>query len=155
MIRNNNPGNIRTSADKWLGKTGADSRGFVIFDTLPHGYRALYKLLDNYMKKGSDTIEKVITRWAPPSENDTANYIKFVVKRTGIPATQKINKSDLYTIGLAISTMEHGQAVPEAAKAGIMLIYSSDETGHTAGSGAGAAVLFLLAAGALYFTFKA
>lgn len=154
MIRNNNPGNIRTSADKWLGKTGADSRGFVIFDTLPHGYRALFKLLQGYMAKGFDTIDKVINRWAPPSENDTEVYIKNVVKRTGIPRYQKLTRSDLYTLGLAISVQEHGQAVPEAAKDGLLLIH---ETPNNTGSGlpdGGSALLALLAIGAIFYAIR-
>jgi len=152
MIRNNNPGNIRTSADAWQGKTGSDVRGFVIFDTLPHGYRALYKLLSNYIAKGYNTIDKVVNKWAPPSENDTETYIKNVVKRTGIDRYTKLNRSDLYTLGLAISIQEHGKADTEAAKNGLLMIHETPGN-NTSGSTA-SPLLTLLAVGAIFYALK-
>jgi hypothetical protein len=134
MIKNNNPGNIRTSNDKWLGKIGADQRGFVIFDTLPHGYRALYKLLMGYIGKGYNTIDKIINKWAPPSENDTTNYINFVVKQTGIDRYQTVKSTDLYIIGMAISKMEHGLFDKDAAQQGLAMVYRSDQPTTSNGS---------------------
>jgi len=90
-VRNNNPGNIRKSKDAWQGKTGNDG-AFVTFDTPQNGVRALTKLLYNYQKKYNlNTITGIITRWAPPSENDTASYIALVASKTGIGADEEIN----------------------------------------------------------------
>ena len=90
-VRNNNPGNIRKSKDAWQGKTGNDGE-FVTFDTPQNGVRALTKLLYNYQKKYNlNTITGIITRWAPPSENDTASYIALVASKTGIGADEEIN----------------------------------------------------------------
>lgn len=75
-IRNNNPGNIRPG-DSWVGEAGVN-KGFVVFRELPFGIRALAIDLVNKHLKGYNTIRKVITRYAPESENNTEAYIKAV-----------------------------------------------------------------------------
>jgi len=34
--------------------------------------------------KGCNTIEKIVTRWAPPNENNTVGYIANVEKWSGV-----------------------------------------------------------------------
>lgn len=81
----NNPLNIRyNSANNWRGQEGAE-RGFCKFKSVAYGIRAAYILLTNYIKFGCNTLEDIISRWAPPSENDTENYISFVEEETLIP----------------------------------------------------------------------
>lgn len=150
MIRNNNPGNIRSTNDKWLGKIGQDSRGFVVFDTLPHGYRALYKLLMGYIGKGYNTIDKIINKWAPPTENDTETYINNVVKRTGLTRYQTIQPMDVYVVGLAISIQEHGEVNKDAAKQGLAMIHRSDtNTNGSINIGGMLPILIIVGAGLL------
>lgn len=86
-IRNNNPGNIRKGI-KWLGRVepGKDA-AFVEFKTMPYGIRALYIDLINKHKSGLRTIQGIIYRYAPPSENLTDAYVASVAKQMGIPAT--------------------------------------------------------------------
>lgn len=82
-IRNNNPGNIDWSAGTtWVGQVHPQPLGqrFCIFLAPVYGIRALLKLLQNYQKEeGLQTIRQFISRWAPPSENDTEKYIKDVL----------------------------------------------------------------------------
>ncbi|CDM12563.1 Phage protein inside capsid D [Cronobacter phage Dev2] len=121
-IRNNNIGNIRVSKDQWEGATGDDG-SFVTFDTPDSGVRALAKNLMSYGRQGYDSIEKIITRWAPPSENDTQSYINSVVAATGIPATQSIdltNPDVLASLSEAIGYHETGSRYdPEVYKLGV------------------------------------
>jgi hypothetical protein len=86
-IRNNNPGNIRKGI-KWLGRVepGKDA-AFVEFKTMPYGIRALYIDLINKHKSGLRTVQGIIYRYAPPSENLTDAYVASVAKQIGIPAT--------------------------------------------------------------------
>jgi hypothetical protein len=86
-VRNNNPGNIRKGI-KWLGRVepGKDA-AFVEFKTMPYGIRALYIDLINKHKGGLRTIQGIIYRYAPPSENLTDAYVASVAKQIGIPAT--------------------------------------------------------------------
>jgi hypothetical protein len=87
-IRNNNPGNIRLGIN-WLGRVvpGKDL-SFVEFKTMPLGVRALYIDLINKHKSGLNTIQKVIYKYAPPSENLTDAYVSAVAQDMKIPATQ-------------------------------------------------------------------
>lgn len=78
-VRNNNPGNIR-HGDAWQGmRPEQTDRDFVQFTTPEFGIRALAKTLLSYQAKhGLRTVAQIVARWAPPSENDTAAYIKAV-----------------------------------------------------------------------------
>lgn len=113
MITNNNPGNIRRVQGKpWIGELVPVpfAPGFVTFDTLADGYRAALKLLNTYVSNGFNTIEKIITRWAPPSENNTPSYISFVARDTGISPGTVIYPGDWFTlarIAKSISEVEH------------------------------------------------
>lgn len=112
-LRNNNPGNIVKGAGKpFQGEVvpSTDSR-FRQFATMEHGYRAILKLLVNYVKGGHDTIHKIINRWAPSNENNTANYISIVEAVTEINRNQVILPTDaksLTAIAAAISFVENG-----------------------------------------------
>jgi len=113
MIKNNNPGNIRrVQGQKWQGEIIPSPfvPGFSSFVSLEYGYRALLKLLNNYIGKGFNNIEKIITRWAPPSENNTAAYIDWIEKDTGIGRHRVLFAGDFYTlakIAKSISEIEH------------------------------------------------
>lgn len=77
-IRNNNPGNIR-HGDKWQGLADKQTdSSFCVFTAPEYGIRAICKILINYKKQNINTPEKIISRWAPPSENNTNSYILSV-----------------------------------------------------------------------------
>lgn len=83
--RNNNPGNIRKSHEAWQGlsPTQTDPEFFQFID-LPHGIRAMAVILRNYQKLYNlRTPMQIISRWAPPSENDTEAYAKSVAAIAG------------------------------------------------------------------------
>lgn len=87
-IKNNNPGNIKFSkANNWQGQIGRDHAGFVVFDTAPHGLRAMAKLLKVYYNKYHLTTLLAITRrWSPDAVGLSGIYAATVSKYTGIPA---------------------------------------------------------------------
>ena len=92
-IRNNNPGNI-VAGDKWLGRTGTDGK-YVKFKSSVYGIRAIGKIINTYEKRYKiNTVKGIITRWAPPSENNTKQYINFVCRETGLKPTEKLNIFD-------------------------------------------------------------
>jgi len=83
-IRNNNPGNIRRNGDPWQGlaETQGDKE-FFTFATPVYGIRALARTLITYQDRhGLRTIRQIISRWAPPVENDTESYVKAVTAAT-------------------------------------------------------------------------
>jgi len=113
-IRNNNPGNIR-KGNSWKGliKPGADS-AFDQFENVPYGVRALYYTLYTYMTKhGLLSIRGIISRWAPPIENQTDKYIQYVSARLNrsADATTPWTKSQLMDLARAIIDMEVSPAI--------------------------------------------
>jgi len=87
-LRNNNPGNIRPG-DNWQGMIG-ENQGFVVFENIAWGLRAMGKAIIHEFNVGNNTIAKLISDWAPPSENDTEAYIRNMVKYTGFSADQAL-----------------------------------------------------------------
>lgn len=73
--------NLRYSErNNWIGQTG-QTNGFCCFQSVEYGFRSAFITLQSYGKNGYNTIRKIVTRWAPPSENPTQTYIKYVALR--------------------------------------------------------------------------
>jgi hypothetical protein len=111
--RNNNPmALIQQIPSKWKGLVGKNPDGFLIFESPLFGLRAgVINLINTYIKRGLDTIEKIFPVYAPKGHgtNDPEVYIKIVSKLTGIPRNKKIsNEQELYKIAKAIVTHEEG-----------------------------------------------
>ena len=114
-LRNNNPLNIEKSrgGKPWQGEiVPSKDRRFAQFMTMAYGYRAAFKLLDNYQRNyGLDSIRKMIGRWAPSNENHTENYVRTVSARSGVPADSRIttrNHDVMVPIVAAMSFVENG-----------------------------------------------
>ncbi|ECD1688553.1 hypothetical protein EWD09_19215 [Salmonella enterica subsp. enterica serovar Newport] len=108
-IRNNNPGNLEYSkTNPWVGQTGDDGR-FAKFETPEHGIRALGRNLLSYQRQGIDTVNDIINRWAPPSDNnDTAAYIKAVCAQLGVTENQPLDASNPDTLqALCAAIIKH------------------------------------------------
>jgi len=120
-IQNNNPGNIRWSPlNNWEGQTGKDYRGFVIFSSLYYGVRAMVKLILNYISSGSNTITEIVTRYAPPMENNTTSIINFVSDKTGIDPNMDISGSST-----AIQSVVYWMIVREGSEAAPQILIST------------------------------
>ena len=97
-IRNNNPLNIRHSADRWQGaRMEQKDKAFVQFTTMAYGYRAAWKTLESYWKYFHNlpkafNVRNIISRWAPPTENDTEAYIRAVVMMTGLGGNENMTQ---------------------------------------------------------------
>lgn len=115
--RNNNPFNIRyNSANNWIGQLGSDG-AFCVFDTLAHGIRAGGVLLRNYLKQGNNTIQKIITRFAPASDgNNTNKYINDVAAASGFDKNQVLAVGDLWRIAAPMMKIESGYIATEKDK---------------------------------------
>ena len=94
-LNNNNPLNIRYSElNPWLGRKEVENKKDGSFEEFTHvyyGIRAGIILVRNYIEKGHKTVEEIIARWAPPSENKTGIYVKHVCEWSGLNPGQKIN----------------------------------------------------------------
>ena len=121
-IRNNNPLNIRHSPSRWQGMAVEQTDpSFVQFRSMAYGYRAACKLLQSYWqrfrKEGKPfTVRTIISRWAPPEDNnDTESYIRSVLLIGGLggqeilfPPDNPLGYERLERLLIAMTCVESG-----------------------------------------------
>lgn len=115
-IRRNNPGNLAKGKNvSYLGLTDRPDTGrgphFYAFENMAYGMRAMIQLvLSRITKGGCTTIAKLGPKYAPPSENNTAQWIKDVSKRAGIGpnATLGTDHDTMKKLVMAIALKEVG-----------------------------------------------
>ncbi|EGZ1095548.1 lytic transglycosylase catalytic [Escherichia coli] len=126
--RNNNPGNLN-----FAGQAGASLERpggrFARFETAFDGLRALARQLMLYAGRGINSVEKIISTWAPASDNNnTTAYIRAVSQRLGVDPRATLNMSDPQTMSALMSSIiqhENGrniysrELINKAAVAGI------------------------------------
>lgn len=116
--RNNNPGNIRLTSDRWRGQVlPPPDRGFVTFREPKWGYRALFVILEGYMiRHGLRTIRGIIGRYAPPTENSTHSYIRSVCRATGWGPDDPLDPCGrvMQDLARAITLVEGGKPADES-----------------------------------------
>lgn len=112
----NNPGNIRVTP--WSKAHGAqgEMKSIATFATPEAGAQAMTDLLQSgiYKGKGINTVSGIITKWAPPSENNTAAYIKFVHDQTGLDVNTVLKPEDYPKLQQAMTRFEGGHSGPRA-----------------------------------------
>lgn len=113
-IRNNNPLNIEKGMP-WRGlRDFATDERFCEFQTMALGFRAAFRIMQTYYTRyGCRTLNKIVKRWAPPSENNTQAYIDYVCKMTGIQPFTTLPNPRLFPtpwdkILLAMASYENG-----------------------------------------------
>ncbi|WP_446905314.1 hypothetical protein [Aeromonas veronii] len=116
-LRNNNPGNIDYHpSNPWQGLDNdkpTDGR-FCRFISPEYGIRAMARVLKNYTKRdglpgvgapGIDTVQEIINRWAPPSENVTCAYVEQVAKALGVKPDDTINLANRTVMRLLVEAI--------------------------------------------------
>lgn len=76
------------------------------------GYRAMFVVLHTYSRNGYRTLRQMITRYAPPVENSTENYIRCVVDWSGVEADALPDTRDramMVPVVAAMSRVENGR----------------------------------------------
>lgn len=113
-LRNNNPLNIRRTANLWQGLSKEQNDpDFFQFESLAWGYRAAFVVLRTYRNRyGINTVERIVRRWAPEKDgNDTEYYIRKVTVLTGLERTQIVDDQDprtMMNLVAAMSRVENG-----------------------------------------------
>ena len=94
-------------------------RAFCQFSSMSYGWRAAFVILCKtyYGKYKLRTIRALITRWAPPKENNTEAYIRHVSDYTGISPNKVLGSPQEHPtqwllIGYAMAVVECGKALP-------------------------------------------
>jgi hypothetical protein len=135
-IKNNNPGNInKTTKDGkpylWNGEVpheeNTDSR-FKQFYDFAYGVRALMLNLKAYFKNGKDSVRKIISTWAPASENkeSTEAYINYVAGQLKVKPDSTLlpTEKTLSAIAKAIAKFENGTSTEWVSDATAKKAYS-------------------------------
>ena len=112
-IRENNPGNIRKSKDKWQGLAkNQPDKEFFTFEDPTYGIRAIARILIKYYDDYNiKSVRYAIRKWAPPVENNTDAYINAVAEHMGVKPGQELDFhkfSVLYPLVEAIIQHENG-----------------------------------------------
>jgi len=110
--RNNNPGNLRNSAFSTAKGSLGEAGGFAVFASEQEGMSALIALLKTNIYQLL-SLFSAISRYAPSSENNTANYQQFIEKITGLRGDTPLNSlstSQLKQVAFAIRRIEGWQA---------------------------------------------
>lgn len=118
-IRNNNPLNIRVG-NAWLGEVAKPTdTEFEQFVSLTYGLRAGFILLRRYIRRYKlDTIRKIVSRWAPSSENKTADYIEGVARISGLHPDEPLSfncPEQMQALVAAMVVVENGVSVSMAS----------------------------------------
>lgn len=102
--RNNNPGNLR-HGQPWQGLSAQQTdKDFCQFVSPEYGIRAIYKLFQTYQNRDKlNTVEKIIDKYAPPSENNTAGYINRAAKDIGVSVNEPIDVTSK-PVAIALAT---------------------------------------------------
>lgn len=119
-IRNNNPGNLN-----YVGQSGARlethaTPRFARFESAFEGFSALGKQIKAYYNGTSkaagyqklQSVEDIISKFAPPSENNTQSYIDKLSKMLGVGRRDALNIHDpqvLATLMNGITQIENGK----------------------------------------------
>lgn len=116
-IRNNNPLNI-VKGNSWKGERAHQTdKRFEEFESIEMGLRAGFIILRNYIEGTKtrptkfNTIRKIVSRWAPPSENCTQRYIDNVCKWSGLLPDEVVlfrERKKMVAIVQAMAKMECG-----------------------------------------------
>ena len=112
-----NPCNLIWSAkNRWQGQTGNYGR-FVVFSEDKYGFRAFFRIVWAYVAKHNcRTITAIIARYAPPGENSTNAYIKFVCEKLRIDPYRPVSKRDTvdasFMMALALTMAHYEQGCP-------------------------------------------
>lgn len=113
-LRNNNPLNIRRTANLWQGLSKEQNDpDFFQFESMAWGYRAAFVVLRTYRNRyGINTVERIVRRWAPEKDgNDTEYYIRKVTVLTGLERKQIVDDQDprtMMNLVAAMSRVENG-----------------------------------------------
>lgn len=132
--RNNNPGNLNYGDFAKKHKAiGTDGR-FAVFPTYEDGRKAKESLLFEGSGYKNLDISRAIARYAPPSENNTTNYVNTVAKAAGVPASTPLSSLNSSQRQSMLNSMEKVEGfkvgkeeVLKARKGGL---FSGPSTGY-------------------------
>lgn len=102
--KNHNPLNLRYARQK--ESMGADLDNFAVFPDDPAGWRAAHRQIKLDQTRGL-SLKQFVHKFAPPNENDTDNYLSFIMKELDL------EDADIPLIGLSVFALAGVMAAME------------------------------------------
>ena len=108
--RNNNPGNLR-----FIGQRGGaqGQGGFARFDSPEAGFQALVNDLKAKQSgksvtglDGNSTLKELVFKFAPPNENDSEGYARFVAQKLGVDINTPIGRINTISLAKVVALKE-------------------------------------------------
>ncbi len=131
-VRNNNPLNIKESAD-WDGERKINlDKAFEEYKTPEHGFRAGYIILLQYLERGDNTIQSIVSKWAPANtdeQNHTTAYIEYVANKMQMSPVERVTPDMLASMMFHMSKFEGdniGYFTIEQSRKGVELAQQAD-----------------------------
>ena len=107
-----NPFNLRKTQIFWKGEVEGTDPDYETFKDFASGLRAGFRVLLTYFNKHHlNSVVEIISRFAPPPENNTAGYTQFVARRLAVDVQDHLipDGKTLLNLAKAIITFEQGQ----------------------------------------------
>jgi len=101
--RTNNPLNLRFAHQ--TEAVGKDKDGFAVFPFWEAGFRAAHAQIRLDASRGL-TLAQFIEKFAPPSENDTENYIDFICDEMRCGPLTMLDSLSPYALAGVMAQME-------------------------------------------------
>ncbi|EBZ2755979.1 hypothetical protein D9P18_12890 [Salmonella enterica subsp. enterica serovar Pomona] len=107
--RNNNPLNLKAT-----GNRRRDKDGFAQYFDPEEGWSAARNQLSLYYTRDKlNTLQGIISKWAPSSENNTKAYIDQVSKSMGVGANEKLDLSNPEVMAKLSAYMARHEGYPD------------------------------------------
>ncbi|MCQ3133895.1 hypothetical protein I5945_18720 [Salmonella enterica subsp. enterica serovar Indiana] len=132
--RFNNPTNLRWA--EGYGTHNTMSGNFAVFPSLDEGVLAAAKQLQIYGTRGINTVRDIASKWAPSNENDTAEYIRHVVRQTRFNENEKLNLNDPVVLAKLISAMASKEGAGSRVSEGAVIQIFNNTGGNAVVTGA-------------------
>lgn len=132
--RFNNPTNLRWA--EGYGTHNTRSGDFAVFPTLDEGVLAAAKQLQILGTRGINTVHDIASKWAPSNENDTAEYIRHVVRTTRFGENEKLDLNNPAVLAKLISAMSQKEGAGYRVSEGAVIQIFNNTGGNAIVSGA-------------------
>jgi hypothetical protein len=108
-IRLNNPGNLTYAGQPGASREGGapGERDEAAFPSPAAGLLAMANQLELYSSRGLNNLTALLTRYAPPGENDTGAYIQDVAGQMHVGSSQSLNLHDPTVLSNLMNAMIH------------------------------------------------
>ncbi|MFC7508898.1 hypothetical protein ACFQUX_20055 [Pantoea stewartii] len=133
-MRNNNPGNLNFAGQYGAKLEDGPNARFAQFPSMVAGIAALDRQVGLYLKRGTNTIDKIMDIYAPKKDNnDTVAYKKYLSQFTGMGINEQIepsNNEQIKRLIVGIINHENGPAASTVSNDEVLKAMAMNRNGQ-------------------------